>query len=103
MGAISRCDYEQYCESCGEHLQTGETTSRKPEESRRRPSKALSLSSKMPSQLDNVAEGKDAMKPHATAAGTDGGWTHVRPLRSRFATPTGIMSWDGESAWTSCA
>ena len=77
-----------------------ETTSRKGTAADR---KALSLSSKMPSQLDNVAEGKDAMKPHATAAGTDGGWTHVRPLRSRFATPTGIMSWDGESAWTSCA
>ena len=41
----------------------------------------------MPSQLDNVAEGKDAMKPHATAAGTDGG-VYVR-LHRRYFYPIG--------------
>lgn len=49
------------------------------------------------SQLDNVREGASTMK--VNMAGTDGGWIHPKPLQTRFATPTGIMSFDGESAW----
>ena len=33
------------------------------------------------------------------AAGTDGGWTHSTPLKTRYSSPTGLMSFDGESAW----
>lgn len=51
-------------------------------------------------QLDGVREGADAAKPKISQAGTDGGWTHVTPLKARYASPTGIMSFDGESAWT---
>ena len=50
------------------------------------------------SQLDNVREGASTMK--VNMAGTDGGWIHPKPLQTRFATPTGIMSFDGESAWS---
>jgi hypothetical protein len=50
-------------------------------------------------QLDNVREGASP-PPRASAAGTDGGWLHAKPLRTRFATPTGIYSFDGESAWS---
>ena len=38
-------------------------------------------------------------KPKASAAGTDGGWAHSTPLKTRYASPTGLMSFDGESAW----
>lgn len=36
----------------------------------------------------------------ASAAGTDGGWTHSVPLKTRYSSPTGLMSFDGESAWS---
>ena len=49
-------------------------------------------------QLDNVREGAANMK--VNQAGTDGGWIHAKPLATRFATSTGIMSFDGESAWS---
>ena len=51
-------------------------------------------------QLDGVHEGAIADKPKVSAAGTDGGWVHAKPLKTRFNTPTGIMSFDGESAWS---
>ncbi len=35
----------------------------------------------------------------SAAAGTDGGWTHVTPLKTRYVSSTGITSFDGESAW----
>ena len=59
--------------------------------------KASSASAMSTSQLDNVREGASTMK--VNMAGTDGGWIHPKPLQTRFATPTGIMSFDGESAW----
>ena len=49
-------------------------------------------------QLDNVREGASTMK--VNQAGTDGGWIHAKPLQTRYASPTGIMSFDGESAWS---
>ena len=39
----------------------------------------------------------DKAKP--TAANTDGGWERNFKVRSRYATPTGLMSYVGESAW----
>ena len=51
-------------------------------------------------QLDGVREGVITDKPKATAGGTDGGWNHATPLKTRYASPTGLMSFDGESAWT---
>lgn len=59
--------------------------------------KASSASAMSTSQLDNVREGASTMK--VNMAGTDGGWIHPKPLQTRFATPTGIMTFDGESAW----
>ena len=41
-----------------------------------------------------------APKTFSAAAGTDGGWVHTSPLKSRYASPTGLMSFDGESAWS---
>ena len=38
-------------------------------------------------------------RPKSSPAGTDGGWIHTTPLKTRYASPTGIMSFDGESAW----
>ena len=38
-------------------------------------------------------------KPKPTAAGSDGGWLHSTPLKTRYSSPTGLMSFDGESAW----
>ena len=35
----------------------------------------------------------------ASAAGTDGGWIHSTPLKTRYSSPTGLMSFDGDSAW----
>ena len=51
-------------------------------------------------QIDGVREGAITAKPMASAAGTDGGWIHAKPLQTRYASPTGIMSFDGESAWS---
>ena len=51
-------------------------------------------------QIDGVREGATADKPKATAGGTDGGWTHATPMKTRYSSPTGLMSFDGESAWT---
>lgn len=51
-------------------------------------------------QLDNVREGAETMKIKSSAAGTDGGWIHTTPLKTRYSSPTGLMSFDGESAWT---
>ena len=50
-------------------------------------------------QLDNVREGADNMRPKSSQAGTDGGWIHTKPLRVRYGTPTGLMSFTGESSW----
>jgi len=50
-------------------------------------------------QLDGVREGAITDKPKATAGGTDGGWVHSAPLKTRYGSPTGLMSFDGESAW----
>ena len=36
----------------------------------------------------------------ASAAGSDGGWYHSTALKTRYSSPTGLMSFDGESAWT---
>ena len=36
----------------------------------------------------------------SSAGGTDGGWIHSTPLKTRYASPTGLMSFDGESAWS---
>lgn len=48
-------------------------------------------------QLDNVREGALTMK--VNQAGTDGGWIHAKPLKTRYMTSTNLMSFDGESAW----
>ena len=48
---------------------------------------------------DTVAKAALAVKPRDTAGGTDGGWIHSTPLKSRYQSPTGLSSFDGESAW----
>ena len=48
---------------------------------------------------ETASKGALAHKPAASSGGTDGGWTHTTPLKGRLSTPTGIMSFDGDSAW----
>ena len=48
---------------------------------------------------EKVREGAMVAKPAATAGGTDGGWNAAKPLKTRYASPTGLTSFDGESAW----
>ena len=48
---------------------------------------------------EKVREGAIVAKPAATAGGTDGGWNAAKPLKTRYASPTGLTSFDGESAW----
>lgn len=46
-----------------------------------------------------IAANKAPPTVKGTTAGTDGGWTHATPLKTRYVSPTGITSFDGESAW----
>ena len=46
-----------------------------------------------------IAANKAPLAVKGTTAGTDGGWTHATPLKTRYVSPTGITSFDGESAW----
>ena len=46
-----------------------------------------------------IADNK-APKTFSSNAGTDGGWIHTSPLKTRFGSSTGLMSFTGESAWT---
>ena len=48
---------------------------------------------------DKASSGALASKPAASAGGTDGGWVHSTPLKGRLGTSTGLMSFDGDSAW----
>ena len=49
-----------------------------------------------------IKEGAITEKKAATAAGTDGGWVHVKAMRARHVTPTKIVSTDCESSWVMC-
>jgi hypothetical protein len=48
---------------------------------------------------DVASKGALTSKPRASAGGTDEGWVASRPLKTRYASPTGLMAFDGESAW----
>ena len=53
----------------------------------------------MPDTAAEIAANKAPLAVKHTVGGTDGGWIHSTPLKSRYASPTGITSFDGESAW----
>ena len=46
-----------------------------------------------------LKEGALTSKVKPSAAGTDGGWMHVKALKARHVTPTKIVSTDCESSW----
>lgn len=48
---------------------------------------------------DAVSKSQIAAKPRDTAGGTDGGWNHSKPLQHRYVSPTGLTSFNGDSAW----
>lgn len=48
---------------------------------------------------DTAAVVQKAPATFSAVGGTDGGWNHATPVKPRYISPTGITSFDGDSAW----